>query len=57
MQPDEGDLLFGTQQPGTFMTIAVDGGIIMVDNAKIVEPDIYTANGVIHVIDTVLLPS
>ena len=57
MQPAEGDLLFGTQQPGTFMTIAVDGEIIMVDNAKIIEPDIYTANGVIHVIDTVLLPS
>lgn len=57
MQPEEGDLLFGTQQPGTFMTITVDDDIIMVDNAKVVEPDIYTANGVIHVIDAVLLPS
>jgi transforming growth factor-beta-induced protein len=57
MQPEDGKLLFGTQQPGTFITITTDGSAIIADNAKIVEPDIYTANGVIHVIDAVLLPS
>lgn len=28
----------------------------MVDNAKVVKTDIGTANGVIHVIDSVILP-
>jgi uncharacterized surface protein with fasciclin (FAS1) repeats len=28
-----------------------------VDNAKVVKADIMTDNGVIHVIDTVLIPS
>lgn len=31
-------------------------GSVMVDNAKVVKTDIVCANGVIHVIDTVLLP-
>lgn len=30
---------------------------VMVDNAKVVKTDIETSNGVIHVIDTVILPS
>jgi uncharacterized surface protein with fasciclin (FAS1) repeats len=29
----------------------------MVDNAKVVKTDISAKNGVIHVIDTVILPS
>lgn len=32
------------------------GGTAMVDNAKIVTTDIKCSNGVIHVIDTVLMP-
>ena len=32
------------------------GGTVMVDNAKVVKTDIEAANGVIHVIDTVMLP-
>jgi uncharacterized surface protein with fasciclin (FAS1) repeats len=28
----------------------------MIDNAKIIKTDIETSNGVIHVIDTVILP-
>jgi uncharacterized surface protein with fasciclin (FAS1) repeats len=29
---------------------------VMVDNAKVVKTDIETSNGVIHVIDAVILP-
>jgi uncharacterized surface protein with fasciclin (FAS1) repeats len=28
----------------------------MIDNAKVIKPDIMTDNGVIHVIDSVILP-
>jgi len=36
--------------------ITVDEGQARVNNAKLVQTDIMTSNGVIHVIDTVLLP-
>jgi len=32
-----------------------DGGV-MIDNAKVVTADIETSNGIIHVIDSVILP-
>lgn len=32
------------------------GDSVMINNAKVVKADIMTSNGVIHVIDTVLLP-
>jgi len=41
---------------GKPVQIVVEGGTVMVDNAKVVKTDIGTSNGVIHVIDTVLLP-
>jgi uncharacterized surface protein with fasciclin (FAS1) repeats len=34
----------------------VESGTVMVDNAKVVKTDISASNGVIHVIDTVVLP-
>jgi uncharacterized surface protein with fasciclin (FAS1) repeats len=34
----------------------VDGGKVMVDGANVVKTDIAASNGVIHVIDAVLLP-
>ena len=38
--------------------IAVDGTMgVMINDAKVVSPDIATTNGVIHVIDKVILPS
>jgi len=40
---------------GGELTIATAGGV-MVDNAKVVKTDIVADNGVIHVIDTVVLP-
>ena len=41
---------------GSPVVIKVDGGTVMVGNAKVTKTDIQTSNGVIHVIDTVLLP-
>lgn len=41
---------------GQEATIKVDGNTVMVDNATITSTDIEASNGVIHVIDTVLLP-
>jgi len=41
---------------GQSVTIATDGGTVMVDDAKVVKTDILCSNGVIHVIDSVLLP-
>jgi len=41
---------------GSELTVATDGGGVMVDNAKVVKTDIVADNGVIHVIDSVVLP-
>ena len=41
---------------GKSVQIMVEGATVMVDNAVVVKTDIGTSNGVIHVIDTVLLP-
>ena len=42
---------------GTELPVEVDGDTITVGGAEIVEADIFATNGVIHVIDTVLVPS
>jgi transforming growth factor-beta-induced protein len=42
---------------GQRIDIAVEGGKVMVDNAQVVKTDIQCSNGVIHVIDSVILPS
>ena len=41
---------------GDIITIATKGGAVTVDKAHVVKTDIVTSNGVIHVIDTVLMP-
>ncbi len=41
---------------GAEVAISVDGSTVMVNNATVVATDIAASNGVIHVIDTVLLP-
>lgn len=41
---------------GQSVTIKAAKGSVMVNNAKVTKTDIATSNGVIHVIDTVLLP-
>lgn len=41
---------------GKMLTIAIGNDGVMVNNAKVEEADLACTNGVIHVIDTVLLP-
>jgi uncharacterized surface protein with fasciclin (FAS1) repeats len=41
---------------GASLHISVSGGKVMVDNAHVTQTDVLADNGVIHVIDTVVLP-
>jgi uncharacterized surface protein with fasciclin (FAS1) repeats len=41
---------------GDAIMIAVKNGSVMVNDAKVVTPDVAASNGVIHVIDSVLMP-
>jgi transforming growth factor-beta-induced protein len=41
---------------GANITISVKKGSLFINNARVVTADVLTTNGVIHVIDTVLLP-
>ena len=38
------------------LTIVVEGQTVMVNNARVIQTDIMTSNGIIHVIDTVMIP-
>lgn len=42
---------------GQKLMISQKDGSVFVDNAKVVKTDIETTNGVIHVIDTVIIPN
>lgn len=46
---------FGTVQGGRIQ-IAVSGKALKINNANVVKADVPASNGVIHVIDTVLMP-
>lgn len=41
---------------GTMVTVKVDGSTVMINDAQVTATDAEASNGVIHVIDTVLLP-
>ena len=41
---------------GSDVKISTAGGKVMVDNATVMKTDIAASNGIIHVIDTVILP-
>ena len=41
---------------GAMVEIAVVDGTVKIDDAQVTQADIMTSNGVIHVIDTVLIP-
>lgn len=41
---------------GGAVKVSAMGGKVMIDNAHVVKADIAASNGVIHVIDTVLMP-
>jgi uncharacterized surface protein with fasciclin (FAS1) repeats len=42
---------------GETVSIQVKQGRVFVNGARVVTPDVGASNGVIHVIDTLLLPS
>ncbi len=42
---------------GSALKITAAGDKVTIENAKVVQPDIAASNGVIHAIDTVLIPS
>jgi transforming growth factor-beta-induced protein len=41
---------------GQDLSIKVKDGTVMVNDAKVLKTDILCSNGVIHVVDTVVLP-
>jgi uncharacterized surface protein with fasciclin (FAS1) repeats len=41
---------------GEMVKVRADGGSVMVNDAKVTAADVTASNGVIHVIDTVILP-
>ena len=41
---------------GQSLSVRTDGGAVMVDNARVIKTDVMASNGVIHVIDSVVLP-
>ncbi|MEL7046306.1 MAG: fasciclin domain-containing protein, partial [Pseudomonadota bacterium] len=46
-----------TTVQGQDVSIAASADGVMIDNANVVATDVAASNGVIHVIDTVILPS
>lgn len=41
---------------GQALTVKTEGGSVMIDGARVVKTDIGCSNGVIHIIDSVVLP-
>ncbi|MEO5823708.1 MAG: fasciclin domain-containing protein [Vicinamibacteraceae bacterium] len=56
MAADAAKLTSATAVSGDTLTIAANGSGVTIDKAKVVKADIAASNGVIHVIDTVILP-
>ena len=48
--------LIGTFKWETAVSVSVDGDAVMINDATVVTADVTASNGVVHVIDTVLLP-
>ena len=46
-----------TTLQGGDLSVSVDGGTVLINDARVVIADIQAANGTIHVIDSVLIPS
>ncbi|NVJ58803.1 MAG: fasciclin domain-containing protein [Gammaproteobacteria bacterium] len=45
-----------TSVQGSDIKVSTKDGAVMVDNAKVIKTDLMANNGVVHVIDTVILP-
>ncbi|MCC6678837.1 MAG: fasciclin domain-containing protein [Phycisphaerales bacterium] len=57
MAADVVKLAGATTVNGQRIDIKTSNGAVMVDGAKVIQTDIAASNGVIHVIDTVMLPA
>ena len=51
------NLQAATTVNGSDVSIEVRDGTVLIDNANVIKTDIAASNGVIHVIDTVILPN
>lgn len=45
-----------TTLEGSPVTVTIENGVIKINDATVITPDIEAANGIIHVIDAVLIP-
>ena len=45
-----------TTLAGNELSVSVDGDIVMVGDATVLEYDVAADNGIVHIIDTVLTP-
>jgi uncharacterized surface protein with fasciclin (FAS1) repeats len=59
-----GKIMAAQVQPGSVttvqgqpLTVSTRGSAVMIDQAKVVKADVAASNGVIHVIDSVILPN
>ena len=57
MAADLSDGLEVTTLKGQDVTVSIEGSTVMIDNATVTVTDIEAANGVVHVLDAVLMPS
>jgi uncharacterized surface protein with fasciclin (FAS1) repeats len=57
MAADVVSLTEATSLQGDTIAISVEDGTVMVDDATVVATDIDASNGVIHVIDAVIMPA
>ena len=56
MAADVARLKSATAVSGDSIALTSDNGVVRVDQARVIKTDIAAANGVIHVIDAVILP-
>jgi uncharacterized surface protein with fasciclin (FAS1) repeats len=54
---DVGKLQEAKTVNGKVLTVSTKGGGVMINDAKVTTTDIAASNGVIHVIDSVILPA
>ena len=47
----------GMTAQGSSFLVTVTGGKVMIDNATVTKADVVACNGIVHVIDTVLMPA
>ncbi|MET0742568.1 MAG: fasciclin domain-containing protein [Microvirga sp.] len=57
MAADVGKLREAKTVNGKMLTVSTKGSDVMINDAKVTTADIAASNGVIHVVDTVILPA